>query len=54
MAGLQEENAALKTILCILERDPQADKGWLREQLSAGRSPSSILQELQQTSSWLM
>ena len=29
MAGLQEENAALKTILCILERDPQADKGML-------------------------
>ena len=27
MAGLQEENAALRTILCILERDPQADKG---------------------------
>ncbi|KAA6417634.1 MAG: hypothetical protein FRX49_12426 [Trebouxia sp. A1-2] len=54
MAGLKEENAALRTILCVLERGSQADKGWLREQLSAGRSPSSILQELQQTSSWLM
>ncbi len=29
MAGLQEENAALKTILCILEHDSQADKGIL-------------------------
>ncbi|KAL0029168.1 hypothetical protein WJX77_012437 [Trebouxia sp. C0004] len=54
MAGLKEENAALRTILCILERDPQADKGWLRQQLSAGRSSSSILPELQQTSSWMM
>ncbi len=25
MAGLKEENTALKTILGILERDPQAD-----------------------------
>ncbi|DBA80198.1 TPA: hypothetical protein ACH3X2_007660 [Trebouxia sp. C0005] len=29
MAGLKEENAALRTILCVLERGSQADKGML-------------------------
>lgn len=41
MAHLRETNTALQTVLCILERDPQADRGGLHANMMHQVTPSA-------------